>query len=312
MTDDRIALETEAADWVARMDGDGWTAADEAALEDWLGGGPQRRGAYLAAQAAWLSLAPADEPTARSVPPVVSRRAIMAGGGVLAASIAGGLTWLMQGTTYRTGIGEIRHVPLADGSIATINTASDIEVRIAGGRREVDLRAGEAWFQVAKDPSRPFVVQAGPINVEAIGTAFSVRRQSAGTDVLVNEGVVEAWSSDVDHPRVRLVAGQRAVLTGTAVVRVETTDLSSVDRALAWRAGTIDLSGDTLGEAVAEFNRYNLRQIRLSDPALAGETIDGIFRTDDPAGFATAVQASLGVPVRAQSDAIVIGSDKIG
>ena len=311
-------MEAEAAAWVARMDGDDWTAAHETELDQWLRCEPRRRGALLAAQAAWLSAEVRERAGAPSMAArtAVSRRGLLVGGGgALAASVAGGFAWLSGGISYQTATGEIRRVPLADGSIATINTASRVEVRLASHRREITLKTGEAWFQVAKDATRPFVVQAGPINVEAVGTAFSVRRQADGADILVNEGVVEAWSDDASHERVRLVAGQRAFLADGAGVRVEPADISSVDRALAWRGGMIDLSGDTLGQAVTEFNRYNRRQIVLRDGSFANEAIDGIFRTDDPEGFATAIQASLDVPVQTQGGGdIVIGrpSDKIG
>lgn len=317
MTMSTRIIDQEAADWVARMDGEDWTALQEAELERWLRGESRRRGALLAAQAAWLSVEPqaCDDAYLPSPRSGVSRRGLLAGGGgALAASLVGGLAWLSGGTSYQTATGEIRRVPLADGSIATINTASRLDVRLASQRREIMLKEGEAWFQVAKDAARPFVVQAGPINVEAVGTAFSVRRQADGADILVNEGVVEAWSDDAGHERVRLVAGQRAFVTDGAGIRVGPMDISSVDRALAWRGGMIDLSGDTLGQAVGEFNRYNRRQIVLSDECLSNETIDGIFRTDDPEGFATAIQASLAVPVQTQGAGdIVIGraGDKI-
>src|SRR3546814_93 len=72
---------------------------------------------------------------------------------------------------------------------------------------------------------------------------------------------------------------------------------SAIDRALAWRNGKVDLAGDRLDSAVAEFNRYNGRQLTVADPAIAGERLDGVFRTDDPEGFAQAVRITLGVPV---------------
>ncbi|MFX8562013.1 FecR domain-containing protein, partial [Acinetobacter baumannii] len=80
-----------------------------------------------------------------------------------------------RGTAYATKVGEIRRVPLVDGSVMTINSGTELQVRIAKRAREVELAQGEACFEVAKDAHRPFVVAAGKVRAKAIGTAFSVR-----------------------------------------------------------------------------------------------------------------------------------------
>jgi transmembrane sensor len=205
-----------------------------------------------------------------------------------------------SGTTYRTELGEIRRVPLSDGSTALINSDSEVRVKLAERRRNVRLANGEAWFRVAKDPHRPFVVQAGQIVVQAVGTAFSVRRRDQGADVIVTEGVVEVWAAPADGYKTRLEAGQRAFIGDNAAVHLAKESTASVERALAWRVGSIDLAGETLAMAVEDFNRYNHRKLILLDQRLANEQFDGTFRTDDPEGFAASVGRSFGVPVYAQ------------
>ncbi len=295
-------IDAEAARYVARMDGDAWSDADEADLDIWLAQGPLHPGALLRAQAAWMTL---DRPFAAhaasrdaAVPaPRFSRRGLLAGGGAaIAASIAGGVL-LSGGTSYATAVGEVRRVPLGDGSIVAINTASAIDVRLDTADRNVRLDRGEAWFQVAKDKHRPFVVAAGRARVRAVGTAFSVRRSNGGAHVMVTEGEVEVWTEGAEGHRVRLTAGSRGFVADNAAIEEAATSPSSIDRALAWRNGKIDLAGDRLDGAVAEFNRYNPRQLIVGDPAIAGERFDGVFRTDDPEGFAKAVEVSLGVPI---------------
>ncbi|MBU1376216.1 MAG: FecR domain-containing protein [Alphaproteobacteria bacterium] len=290
----------DAAAWVARMDGMAWTDRDEAELQAWLGGDPLRQGALLQCQAAWSSL---DRPRTQAASPRRSvRRTWLAASGLLAASLAAVSVYLAQAPdAYQTQVGEIRRVPLADGSVAAVNTASRLEFKVVDGRREANLQRGEAWFQVAKDPRHPFVVEAGRVRVQAVGTAFSVRRSAEGAEVLVNEGVVEAWAAGAEGHRIRIGAGQRAFVTDDAAITKVAASPSSIDRALAWRAGRIDLSNDQLGSAVAEFNRYNRAQIVLADPSLAEERFDGVFRIDDPAGFAAAIGLSLGQTVD-QSD----------
>jgi transmembrane sensor len=303
-------LSDEATTWLARMDAGTWSDADEQALQAWLAEDPRRRGALLQAEAAWLTL---DPPSATAIEPSIrrlrfSRRSALAiGGASIAASLTAGLLWF-RSASYTTEVGEIRRVPLADGSVAAINTASRIEVAMAEARREVRLDRGEAWFQVAKDPKRPFLVEAGRVRVQAVGTAFSVRRRDDGADILVSEGVVEAWADGAEGNRIRLVAGRRAFVGENAAIRQEPAEPSSVDRTLAWRAGKIDLAGNSLTEAIAEFNRHNQRKIYLADPALGHEQFDGLFRTDDPEGFAVAIKNSLQVEIDlSDSDRIRIG-----
>ncbi|MEH3120709.1 MAG: FecR domain-containing protein [Sphingomonas phyllosphaerae] len=307
---DAAAIADDAAAWVARMDADGWSDADEVELERWMAADPRRRGALLQAQAAWVSL---DLPPADIRAPVLLRRRTMmkVAGGALAASLAGGVFLLTRGTVYRTQLGEIRRVPLADGSTATINTGSEVQVTLADRRRTVTIAQGEAWFRVAKDATRPFVVEAGPVVVQAVGTAFSVRRRDHGADVVVTEGVVEVWTAQADGYRTSLSAGQSAFVGDNAAVHVNKEEPSAVDRTLAWRTGAIDLNGQTLAAAIGEFNRYNRRKLVLADQRLAGEQIDGLFHTDDPEGFARAIHTSFDVEVdMADAQVIRIGREE--
>ncbi|MEP9357525.1 FecR domain-containing protein [Sphingomonas sp. KR3-1] len=294
-----------AAQFVARMDSGNWTDADEALLQAWLAEDPMRQGLLLQMQAQWLALAPtaaeADLPFEEDAEEASlrwARRGVL--GGLVAASAAAafvGLRWSGAPAEYATRLGEIRRLPLSDGSVMTINSGSNLTVAMAKQARQVELTQGEAWFEVAKDAHRPFVVAAGNVRVRAVGTAFSVRRRETGVEVQVTEGVVETWSDGDQSLHMRLVAGDRAMISAHAVVDYETGISSSVDRALAWRSGMIDLNGRTLAAAAEEFNRYNPRQIIIADPRIAREEFDGLFRINDPEGFAEAVKASLGVSV---------------
>jgi len=132
--------------------------------------------------------------------------------------------------------------------------------------------------------------------VQAVGTAFSVRRREGGADIIVTEGVVEAWAKGADGQKIRVSAGGMAFIADNAAVRAAP-EGAAVERALAWRTGKIDLAGTRVDAAIAEFNRYNGRKIVLRDAALAAERVDGVFRTDDPVGFAQVIGGSFDVPV---------------
>lgn len=295
--------------WVARLDQDGDTPDLLSELNNWLAEDPRHEGAYLRAQALWLKLDRAVQAEEEHIrPPVLSRRRVLTGAAsaALAASAAG--TWvLLDDKRVETEIGEIRHVPLPDGSVADLNTQSSVRVTMAKSVRRVRLTQGEAWFHVETDPARPFVVEAGLVRVRAVGTAFSVRKYEHGAEVLVSEGIVDAWVSGEEIAAVRLAAGQKALVQERAPIEAVAAEPAEIDRKLAWRSGKIDLAGETLGEAAAEFNRYNLKEMIVKQPALVQKRFYGVFRTDDPEGFAKAVRSSLNVPVEITKDSIVIG-----
>lgn len=305
-------IDAEAARWVLRLDREKASASLEAELEVWLDADNRCRGALLKAEAAWLLLdgarmhAPTPVPMAEYVPSLsfarlsfaarLSRRSVLGGvGALVAAGIAAVVVLPVDGDRYRTEVGEVRRVALADRSTAAINTASGIDVVYEKKQRRVRIRRGEVWFQVAKDSARPFVVEAGAVRVEAVGTAFSVRRRDAGADVLVTEGVVRAWVTGAEGTVTRVEAGSKAFVADDAAVTKAVARPSELDRALAWRAGKIDLAGETLAEAVSEFNRYNVRQIVIGDAAAGEKRLYGVFRIDDPEGFAKAAAVTLGV-----------------
>ncbi len=169
-----------------------------------------------------------------------------------------------------TAKGDIRRAPLADGSAVTLNTDTTIRASFDGRMRRVDLLRGEALFDVAKDPARPFVVVAGDVRVRAVGTSFTVRTHADGeVGVIVREGVVEVWRGRRASPCG--LAAEHAVQVasdGRADARHRSAS-AAVDRAMAWRQGQIDLDGLTLGQAATEFARYSDRRVVIDDPAVA-------------------------------------------
>ncbi len=301
-------IEAAAARWVVRADrGD----LDPAELEAWLAGDTRRQGAFVRAQAAWGLL---DRGRALGVDEAprrlrVGRRGLLAGLGLAAAAcVAVVVAPRLLAARYGTAVGEIRRVPLADGSLAAINTDTALEVAMKPRRREVRLDRGEAWFQVAKDAERPFVVESGPVRVRAVGTAFSVRRRDGGCEVLVTEGVVEVWSEGAGEAPRRVTAGERVFASDAAGAARPVPASLEITRELAWREGQIVLDGEAFGAAAEEFNRYNARKIVIADAALADQKLVGWFRTNEPESFARAAAASFGARVTVRGDAILVQS----
>jgi len=220
------------------------------------------------------------------------------------------------GNRYATPIGAITSVALSDGSNMTLNTATEVHVDLTARERDVDLTHGEAFFQVAKDVKRPFVVNAGRKRVIAVGTQFSVRRDGDDVEVIVTEGTVRMEERrapevsttpqsplDPSAPNsadIVLLSAGTVARAGDAGVLVQREAVSATQDHLSWRTGTLTFRDQTLGEAVAEFNRYNERQIVIRDPAVAQLRIEGNFRATNVDAFVRLLES--GFRVRASTD----------
>jgi transmembrane sensor len=181
----------------------------------------------------------------------------------------------------------------------TLNTASAVRVDYSGHDRRLTLLRGEAFFDVAKDPTRPFVVTAGSRRVIAIGTAFNVRLQDRGVRVTLVEGKVRvmrsrsadsvAGAQEPTGPAVTLVAGSALVVTDqNDVEHVERLD---ADRATSWRKGKLVFEGERLADVVAEMNRYSRETLEIADPALKDRKVSGVFEPTEGHAFASALEA---------------------
>ena len=215
---------------------------------------------------------------------------------------------------YRTERGEQIDIQLADGSTLSLNTLSEARIHFETGLRTVYLTYGEAHFDVASDPQRPFVVQAGQGHVRAVGTAFNVRlRDEQVVEVLVSEGVVEVVaeaatepvSSDEPEtaPTVMLEQGGSAIYT-TSITHSEALPNTKVEQRLAWRRGKWLFEGETLAEVLDEVSRYTDREIVIADPELSGLRIGGYFDIGDVDGLMKALELGFGVETVYRGEAL--------
>jgi transmembrane sensor len=207
-------------------------------------------------------------------------------------------TWqvLSRRGHFSTGKGETKVIALKDGSVVTLNTASEIAVSYTDAQRSVELIRGEALFDVAKNKARPFVVAAGDTNVRVVGTSFTVRHlETAPVQVLVREGIVEVFKPAAGLAPVRITANDMAEAGGasTGQIVARAMPVAQVHRQMAWQSGQIAFEGETLAQAAAEFSRYSDTRIVVADPALAREEIAGLFKATDPVGFAKTIAISL-------------------
>ncbi|HJP98011.1 MAG TPA: FecR domain-containing protein [Rhodanobacteraceae bacterium] len=336
-------IERTAAAWLARHDSGRWSPIEQAALDAWLAEDTAHRVAYLRLQAAWREAGrlkalgagadsgrvPAPGEWFRSPyfhsPALREQRhahrarrrtrfsawpaAIAAG--MLVVALACGLWWWqgfdqVQRGAWHTALGDRLVVHLADGSTATLASESALGVALTRRERDLDLVRGEAFFEVAKDPGRPFVVHAGAYQVIAVGTRFDVRRDDRGMRVVVTRGVVRLQSTDdpVLSPT-ELPAGSIARVTDGHVT-VQHVPLGQVVQYLSWRDGYVVFHGTPLADAVREFNRYNARKIVIVDPSLDELKVGGNFRLDNSDAFVRLVQEVFPVRAEGRGDRIVL------
>jgi transmembrane sensor len=205
---------------------------------------------------------------------------------------------------YGTGVGEQQRVMLGDGTRMTLNTDTHLSVDLGSSQRTVDMRDGEALFEVAKDPRRPFVVRAAGTSVVAHGTAFSVRLTPQGAaggpaltvtllegHVSVERAAGEAASALAPSAPRQMQPGERLRLTRSPDGAPATqADRPNLESAVAWQHSEAAFDDVSLADAVAEMNRYNRTPIVLLQPQRLGELrVSVLYRTGDSAGFARAV-----------------------
>lgn len=250
------------------------------------------------------------KPRARSHAPRRGLRLASTAAGVLLAAVLGYGTWYfgaMDEAAYRTPVGATQTVPLADGSQAVLGSGTDLRVALSPRARMLELQQGEAYFQVAKDAGRPFVVQAGDARVIAVGTRFAVRRDAGALRVVVTEGTVrlEGIHGDAAVPARLFAAGTVARLQD-GKLDVQTGVAEQAEQLLGWRRGEVLFSATPLAEAVAEFNRYTPRKLRIQDASLAQMRVDGSFRTDNVDGFVRLLEQAFPVRAERTAEAIVL------
>jgi transmembrane sensor len=349
---DREVAEQAAAAWIARRDTAEW---DAPAFEAWLRESVSHRVAFYRLNAAWqeagrlrvlraagdpetLVYGPAmspdsDDSGVQSAPESSPARADRPRRSAFA--LAAGLAFLMLGAVavwkiersapdrFTTVVGGLEAVPLADGSRVTLNTDSALQVALKARERVVNLERGEAYFEVAKEKARPFIVNVGNKRVIAVGTQFSVRRDGDSVQVIVTEGTVRmeelgapgstqspvAWSSAGPSGVIPSAGGSAGgvLLPAGSIARAHADALlvqkegsADIEKRLSWRTGQLIFRDTPLSEAVAEFNRYNERKFVIQDPSIGALQLGGIFRATNIDPFIELLKQ--GFPVRATEE----------
>ena len=290
----------EAADWILRNRASGQTAADKAAFQQWLNGDPENREVYKAAERLMgeARIAIESDPSLRDFE-VKPRRVVKpVVGSVLALFVAGSLFMMFDGpmrlrADVIAGTGEMPVVTLADGSTVQLNASSAIAHNYNEHGRVVRLLRGQVYFNVARDPDRPFQVEAGDVRVTALGTAFDVRLGDTETDVTVTQHTVQVDVADGQDTSVQVTEGEQVSYdhaTHTSEVKVTDGML-----AVAWQRGQLVVDNAPLSYVVEEMRRHFPGQILIAGDELARRRVSGTMAITDTDAALAFLERALGV-----------------
>ncbi len=316
--------------WAAVLYSGMATEDDRQQFSRWLRESPAHAAAYARTEQLWRDLGMAAHldakrsaaPTSATPQRTAARRRWplrMAAAAMLivAVGIAGWQAYEYSQTRFTTGIGEIRTASLADGSRITLSGDTRIIAHVDGPERHVELVRGRAFFDVAPDTTRPFLVRAAATEIRVVGTAFDVNRSPGGVQVAVTEGVVEILephtviriASD-DAPASRpaaatLTAGQK-IVAGTDGSLTDEPQAFDATAELGWQSGRLHYVNTRLDTVITEVNRYRKHKIVLDEARLGAYSVTTSFRTDQTDQLLSGLAASYPVLISQQGNTVVV------
>lgn len=300
---ERATLRSEAAHWFNLQRSGDMTLDDEQRFHEWLDQSDAHRDAYRLVDRAWMiaGTIPQDPEMLGEPEPVAARRSpwrrylAMAASLLLVVTVSWGVYQMGvpgfgggQDQHFRTGVGQTTTVTLPEGSIVTLDSETEMRLRESPRERRVDLVGGRAFFRVAADPSRPFIVNAGGKSVRAIGTAFEVAFEHGNMVVTLAEGKVR-----VEEAAAGSGSGTDMAPGGQLVIGADhnwTLRRVDVAKETSWTEGRLIFMRDPLSEAVAEMNRYSTRKLAFKDGKIPDRQVVGVFEAGDVDGFVKAME----------------------
>lgn len=325
----RDAIEQQAADYLAALAGEPDEAL-RAEVAAWIEADPHHAVAFARAEAVWDMTArlhgadesvPGANPEAEALSgaggaarqaesakyrddlsrPVVSatdparRRFLALGAAALSCTAVGALSlhYWMRPDRIATRIGEVRDIRLPDGSHMHLNTATEVELSFARGRRLIRLISGEAFFRVSGAGAVPFFVDAAGAVIRALDSAFNVRLRSDLLELVVAEGAVAVRAA---AEAARTVTAGEAAFVRSQAVTITPVDRAELEQKTAWRDHMVELNGETLVQAVQEFNRYRTAPLIIGDSRIGGYRVGGRFDTGQAEQFVAAMEENF--PIR--------------
>jgi transmembrane sensor len=321
----RDPLIEEALRWLVVLKDRAASDADRAAFDDWLRADPRHQAAWIRAQSVWMRVGkfgpafanrpasvPARRPAAaaptlwrapaRPANPPGRRRFLYAAAAVAAVAAPAAVLLSRPGlfADHSTAVGERRKVTLDDGSTVELAGSSSVSVDFSAEARRVVLHDGEAFFEVVRDGTRPFVVHAADGLSQALGTSFDVKRQGSEVTVAVVEHAVAVSSAG---GRVVVEQGQQIRYGARRLGKVGEADLAQVE---AWRRDRLIFHETPLGEVIADLERYRGGRIVMTDSRLHDIPVTAVFDARQADAALDTIASSLAIRLRRVTGLLVV------
>ncbi len=198
---------------------------------------------------------------------------------------------------YTTSTAEMKRIPLEDGSVVTLGPDSAIGLDYAADRRRIFLLAGMAYFDVARDVGRPFMVETGTLIATALGTAFDVANDAGTVSVSVDHGLVETRAPGLSISGAERLGGGEWLTFDLASHRFSRGSREASQIA-AWRTGMIVAENEPVSALIARISRWQPGKVVMADPALGSRLVSGVFDLNDPLRALDAVVRPFGAKIR--------------
>jgi len=306
-----LSIDEQASNWLARLSAEDISHEEQAAFSQWLATSPQHQAAYEEAVILWQDLGDAcdqyyqqsdisfEEELAavrETRSPVPTRRPMMvalAGGFMMLLVMLLNPIWLSSSTAdYRTGNGEISQFTLPDGSLITLNSNTALDISFTQEQRQIRLYQGEALFDVASNPARPFTVNSSHGATQVLGTVFNVATDHQSTRVDVLEGTVQVSAQ----------GGQQRTLNAQMYQRFDDQFLNDPQSAAAaqqrikgWQQGLLIVRNEPLANVIEQLNNHYSGYILLQGDALAERKMSGVFSLKDRESAIELLRQQLGL-----------------
>jgi len=309
-------IEVQASEWLVAMNDRTVSAEERGRFESWLATDPEHERIYKAQESAWAAMP--EMPHLLSAPRMGWRSArrvmilapIAAAAGIIAVTVFllhDRLPFLTKNREFITEVAQIKDMKLDDGSLVTLGAASSLKVVFTQTERRIVLTRGEAFFEVARDTARPFLVNAGDTVVRVLGTQFDVHYGPDAVRVSVLEGRVEVEKSE--KPARVLTAGEATVASvgeASPVNQVNVQDLG------AWRSGRLVYVDARLREVIADVNRYYDGKVELADERVGDLQLTTAFRADQIDRMIEVLTRALPIAARRMDERHIVLSMKNG
>lgn len=305
------AMIEQAAKWVTQLDGAEASDADRQAFRAWYDAHPLHRLVFDRMAGIGARFEGLDQPQRKAIGAVekeggLTWRRIAGGLAVIALAVglgaAASQTYALRSLwpDHRIPLGEQREIALQDGSRLVADTGTSFNVSSGGGERKLLLFRGQLMASVAPDRVRPFVIETREGTATALGTVYTVRRETERTIVTVLESHVRLCPAKADCRT--LAAGERAAMRADGI---EATEHVDPELAGQWATGWIEAHDQPVAELLAELSRYRAAPVRFDEGELAGLRVTGSYPLNKPEAALRSIASATGLRMTMIADGAI-------